>query len=229
MKFLAYSIAGLDLTTIIVIFVGAIIAFALLAMLINSGKYHARYKRFYKKMDKTINKKFNGNLLNEDIINLYAKDQTNTYKSLRKKGRKKVKKYFEYFVKNLPEQVMLKSFTTADKNKNQIVILLLDEFDKVQYRWYAKRKIKGIIKASDKYQMLTAFVAFLYELPLNIHESAPYRFINHDNDYVLTYQIVKRIKRGKRKIHEKNLSRKERKALEKVEKAKEKKEKKRKK
>lgn len=49
MKFLAYSIAGLDLTTIIVIFVGVIVAFALLAMLINSGKYHARYKRFYKK------------------------------------------------------------------------------------------------------------------------------------------------------------------------------------
>ncbi len=222
MRFL-FSLADLDLTTVIIIFVGIIVAIILLAVFINRGKYAARYKRFYRKMDKTINKKYNGNLLNEDIINLYQRDQTNTYKSLKGKGKRRVKKYFDYYVKNIPEQVLLKSFTTSDKNKNQIVISLLDEQDKVLYRWYSKRKVKGLLKACDKYQMLNAYIAFLFELPLNIHEGAPYRFINHDNEYVLTYSIVKNPKKRKRKEKERKLTRRELKAKAKVEKAKAKK------
>lgn len=222
MRFL-FSLADLDLITIGLIAVGFIVAIIFIAALINSGKYASRYKKFYRKLDRTINKRFNGNLLNEDIINSYAKDQTNTYKSLKGKGKRKVKKYFDYYVKQLPELVMVKSFTTSDKTKNQLVILLLDENDKVLYRWFKKRKVSGIIKTCNKYQMLNAYVGFLYELPLNIHEGAPYRFVNHDNDYVLTYKIVKNPKRGKRKIKEKKLSRKELKALAKVEKIKEKK------
>ncbi|MBN2540676.1 MAG: hypothetical protein JXB08_04030 [Bacilli bacterium] len=222
MRFIV-GVGDWDLVTVIGIVVGAIVVIVILALLINSGKYAARYKNFYRKMDKTINKRYNGNLLNEDIVNLYAKDQTNTYKTLRGKGKKKVKKYFDYYTKNIPELVMLKSFTSSDKNKNQVVFLLLDEYDKVQYRWYSKRKTKGIIKTCDKYQVLTTFVGFLYELPLNIHEDAPFRFTNHDNDYVLTYQIVKKVKGGKRKVKEKKLSKKEQKALERVQKAKDKK------
>lgn len=228
MRYTALNLEG-KLQYIILIVAGAIVVVFVLAYFINSSKYKGRYKRFYKKLDKTINKKYNGNLLNEDIVNLYAKDQTNTYKSLRRKGKKRVKKYFEYYVKSIPQQVLLKSFTSSDKNKNQIVILLLDEYDKIQYRWYAKRKTKGIIKLCDKYQMLTPFVGFLYELPLHIHEEAPYRFTNHDNDYVLTYKVVKKVKGGRRKVKQKKLSRKEQKALAKVEKAKEKKARKQKK
>jgi flagellar basal body-associated protein FliL len=222
-----FSISDLSLTTIILIVVGAIVVFIFLAALLNSGKYASRYKKFYRKMDKSINKRYNGNLLNEEIINSYAKDQTNTFKTLKGKGKRKVKKYLEYYVKNIPEQTMLKSFTTSDKSKNQIVILLLDDNDKVLYRWYKKRKASGIIKACNKYQMLNAYLGFLYELPLNIHEGAPYRFVNHENDYVLTYKVVKNPKRGKRKEKVKKLSRRELKALAKVEKAKEKKARKR--
>jgi len=217
---------NLSLTTVIIIAVVFIVVVIVLALLINSGKYAARYKNFYRKMDKTINKKFNSNILNENIVNQYAKDQTNTFKSLKGKGKSKVKKYFEYYVKNLPELVMLKSFTTSDKNKNQITILLLDEYDKVLYTWHKGRKVKGFIKASDKYQMLTSFIGFLYELPLNIHEGAPYRFTNHDNEYVLTYKIVKSVKQHKRKEKEHKLSKKELKAQARVEKTKEKKAKK---
>lgn len=218
-----FSIGSLKLETIILIAVGLIVVVIFIAALTNSAKYAARYKRYYKKMDKTITKRYNGNLLNEDIVNLYARDQTNTYKSLKGKGKRKVKKYLDYYVKAIPEQVILKSFTTSDKHKNQVVILLLNDNDKVQYRWYNKRKTKGIIKAANKYQMLTSYIAFLFELPLNIHEGAPYRFKNHDNEFVLTYQIVKKAKSGKRKVKEKKLSKKEIKALAKVQKAKEKK------
>ncbi len=197
--------------------VGFIILAIVLASIVNKSKYMARYKRFYRKLEKVINKKYNGNLLNENIINNYAKDQTNTFKSLRRKGKNKVKKYFAYYVKSLPELAMLKSFTTPDRNKNQLAILLLDDFDKLLYRWSAKNKVKGLIKACNKYQMLTAYIGFLFELPLNIHQGAEFRFTNHDNDYVLTYRIVKNIKKIRGKQKPKKLSRKQIKAQKKVE------------
>ena len=217
----------LDLTTIALIAVGVIVLVIIIAVATNSARYSSRYKGYYRRMDKTINKRFNGNLLIEDIVNLYSRDQTNTFKTLKGKGKRKVKKYFDYYVKAIPEQVMLKSFTSSDKNKNQIMIMMLDEYDKVLYRWDKSRKTKSLIKACNKYQMLNAFIAFLFELPLNVHEGAPYRFINHDNDYVLTYEVVKKIRR-KRKVKQKKLSKKEIKALAKVEKAKQKKANKRK-
>jgi len=227
MRFLAFP-GDMSLTTIIIIVVAFIVVVIILALLINTGKYAARYKNYYRKMDKIINKKFNGNILNENIVNQYAKDHTNTFKSLKGKGKSKVKKYFDYYVKSIPELVMLKSFTSSDKNKNQILVLLLDEYDKVLNTWHKGRKTKGILKACDKYQMLTAYIGFLFELPLNLHEGAPYRFTNHDNEYVLTYKIVKNVKQKKRKEKEHKLSKKELKALARVEKAKDKKAKKKK-
>ncbi len=224
-----FNVSDLTLKQYIIIAVIVILVIILIAVFINKGKYAARYRGFYRRMEKTVNKKYNGNLLNEELINKYAKDQTNTYKSLKAKGRRKVRKYFEYYAKNIPELVILKSFISSDKNKNQIVILLLDDFDKVVYRWDKSRKVKGLIKASNKYQMLTSYIGFLFELPINIHEDAPYRFTNHDNDYVLTYKIVKNVKRIKRKQKVKKLSKKEIKAQAKVEARKAKLERKRKK
>ena len=220
--FFLFSISSLNYKTVIIAAIVLIIVVAIIAAMTNSLKYGARYKSFYRKFDKTINKKFNGNILNENILNQYSKDLTNTYKSLKSKGKRLAKKYFDYYAKNLPEQAMLKSFITSDKNRNQLVLLLLDENDKVLYRWDKSKKTKGFIKASNKYQMLYAYIAFLFELPLNIHEGAPYRFVNHENEYVLTYQVVKKIKK-RRKVKEKKLSKKELKALEKVAKAKAKK------
>ena len=217
-----FSLSEFDWKTYGLIALGVVIVIFIIAALTNSLRYSSRYKGFYRRLDKTINKKYNGNLLIENIVNLYSKDQTNTYKSLKSKGKRKVKKYFDYYIKNIPEQVMLKSFTSSDKNKNQITIILLDEYDKVLYRWDKSKKLKGLIKACNKYQMLNAYIAFLYELPLNIHEGAPYRFTNHDNDYILSYEIVKKI-RNKRKVKQKKLSKKELKALEKVQKTKDKK------
>lgn len=223
-----FSISDLSLTTIILIFVGVVALLIFIAALSSSSKYQSRYKRFYKKMERTINKKYNGNVLNEELINKYSRDNTNTFNSLKGRGKRKVKQYFDYYVKSIPELVMLKSFTSSDKNKNEISIILLDDIDKVVNRWHKGRKVKGIIKMCNKHQMLNSYIAFFYELPIHIHEGAPYRFTNHDNEFVLTYDIVKNPKRGKRKVVEKKLTRKQIKAQEKVEKQRLKREKRRK-
>jgi len=146
-------------------------------------------------MDKTIVKKYNGNMLIEDLINKYTVDSTNTFKSLKRKGKNVTKKYLEYFFKNLPELVLLKSFTTSDKNKSDLVIMVLDDNERLLYHWEKSKKVKGLIKAINKYQMLTPMIAFLYELPLNINENKPYRLINHDNDNIISYDIVKNMKK----------------------------------
>ncbi len=216
MRFLV-SFAGLDLQTIIIIAVVGILLIIFITVMINKGKYKARYNRFYRKFDKVITKKYNGNMLIEELINKYTIDRTNTFKTLKRKGKKLTKKYLEYFYKNLPEQVMLKSFISPDKSRNQLIIMILDENEKVLYHWDKSKKVKGLIKAMNKYQMLTPIIAFLYELPLNINEGAPYRFVNHENDNIITYDVVKNAKRSKRKFKQKKLSKKEIKAQQKVE------------
>ncbi|MFA5007408.1 MAG: hypothetical protein WC509_08120 [Candidatus Izemoplasmatales bacterium] len=197
--------------------VAAIAVLAILVTVFNKTQYASRYKAFYKRMDKTITKHYNSNLLIENVIKNYVRDDTNTFKSLKAKGKRAVKKYFDYYVKNLPELVLLKSFISPDRNKNQLAIVLLDEYDKVLYKWDKRRKVDGLIKATNKYQMLNPLIGFLFELPMNINEAAPFRFKNNENDYTLTYEIVKDTRHVKRKIKEKKLSKREQKAQQKVE------------
>lgn len=186
----------LEITGIIIIIVAGLLIIALLAVIINNRKYRLRYRRFYRRFDKIITKKFNGNMLIENLINKYAVDNTNTYKSLKSKGKSLTKRYFEYYSKKLPELVLLKSYTTADKNRNELVIIIQDENERLLYQWTQSKKIKGLIKAINKYQMLTPMIAFLYELPLNINENKPYHLVNHENDNVISYEIVKNTKKS---------------------------------
>lgn len=186
---------AIDATGIIILVVVGLLVLSLLGIIITRRKYKMRYKRFYRKLDKTINKKYNGNMLIEDLINKYTTDSTNTFKSLKRKGRNITIKYLEYYIKNLPELVLIRSFTTPDKNRSELAIMIMDESERLLYSWDKSKKLKGLIKAINKYQMLTPIIAFLYELPLNINEGKPYRLINHDNDNILTYDIVKNTKK----------------------------------
>jgi len=220
---LSFSISDLSWTQIAIFGGGAIVLIIIIAIFANKGKYAARYRNFYKKIDKAITKKYNGNLLIETVINSLVTDQTNTFKSLKSKGRRKVSQYFEYYTKNLPELVLYKSFIASDKNKNELVILFLDDRDKVLLSWDKRKKVKGLIKACNKYQMLTPLIGFLYELPLHIHENASFRLTNHENDTSLSYDIVKNPKKIKRKQKPVKLTKTEMKAQAKVDKIKAKK------
>lgn len=190
-----YRFLAIDTTGIIILVVVGLLVLSLLGIIITRRKYKMRYKRFYRKLDKTINKKYNGNMLIEDLINKYTTDNTNTFKSLKRKGKNLTLKYLEYYLKNLPELVLIRSFTTPDKNRSELAIMIMDDNERLLYSWDKSKKLKGLIKAINKYQMLTPIIAFLYELPLNINEGKPYRLINHDNDNILTYDIVKNTKK----------------------------------
>lgn len=217
--FMMFGVSLLDFgwQKLLILGIGAIVFIAVIALFINKGRYAARYKAFYKRLDKVATKKYNSNLFIEYLINNETKDQTNTFKSLKSKGKTKVKNYLDYYVKNLPELVILRSYISADKNKNELVVCILDEADRVLYKWDKSKKTAGLIKAANKYQMMTPILGFLYELPMNINEGLPFRITNHDNDYTMTYEIVRSVKQTKSKIKEKKLTRAERKAQEKLE------------
>ncbi|HPF42506.1 MAG TPA: hypothetical protein PLP02_03280, partial [Bacillota bacterium] len=169
------------------------------------------------------NKRYNGNILNETIVsgNL-MRDETNTYKCLNGKGKRMVRKYLEYYVKNLPELVLLRSFISADKKKASFVLLYLNEMNKVIFRWDRSKKIRNLVKGINKYQMLLPTIGFLFEVPMQINEGVPYRMTNHDNGTVISYDVVKDAKHIKRKQKEKPLSKKQIKAQAKIEALKEK-------
>lgn len=190
---------ALDTQGIIILSVIALLILVLLGIIISNSQYKARYRRYYKGIDKDINKKYNGNMLIENLVNKYTKDNTNTYKSLKQKGKALTKKYLNYYFTKLPELVLLKSFISSDKNKSELIIYLMDENERLLYQWDKSKKVKGLIKAINKYQMLMPMIAFLYELPLNINESKPYRLVNHDNDNILSYEIVKNTKKFNKK------------------------------
>ena len=194
---------ALDTQGIIILSVIALLILILLGIIISNSQYKARYRRYYKNIDKDINKKYNGNMLIENLVNKYTKDNTNTYKSLKQKGKVLTKKYLSYYFIKLPELVLLKSFISSDKNKSELIIYLTDENERLLYQWDKSKKVKGLIKAINKYQMLMPMIAFLYELPLNINESKPYSLVNHDNDNILSYEIVKNTKKFN-KQHKKN-------------------------
>ena len=190
---------ALDTQGIIILSVIALLILVLLGIIISNSQYKARYRRYYKGIDKDINKKYNGIMLIENLVNKYTKDNTNTYKSLKQKGKALTKKYLNYYFTKLPELVLLKSFISSDKNKSELIIYLMDENERLLYQWDKSKKVKGLIKAINKYQMLMPMIAFLYELPLNINESKPYRLVNHDNDNILSYEIVKNTKKFNKK------------------------------
>lgn len=214
---LAIDIGSLNWKLIIIAAVGIIALMIVIAVMINKGRYLSRYKHFYKRMDRAINKKFNGNLLNETLVNNYLKDSTNTYKSLKAKGKRKIRKYFEYYIKTTPELVMLKSLLSADKKKNQLVILIVNEMNKVIARWDSSRKLRGLLKLINKQQMLMPMVAFFFELPVYINQGLPYRFTNHENGLTISYDIVKNARHVKHKQKEKPLTKKQLKAQAKLE------------
>jgi hypothetical protein len=64
--------------------------------------------------------------------------------------------------------------------------------------------------------MLTTVIGYLFELPIHIHEGAPLRMTNHDNDLTISYDVVKNARSHMRKQKAKKPSKKEIKAQAKI-------------
>src|SRR6056297_954047 len=80
-----------------------------------------KYKRTYKFIMKQKEKRYNANIFIDVLVNKYTTDNTNTYQSLKSKGKRKVKKYIKFYQKQLNELVERKSNISPNKKLNKLI------------------------------------------------------------------------------------------------------------
>ncbi|QWC00594.1 hypothetical protein KHQ88_03215 [Mycoplasmatota bacterium] len=176
------------------------IAVAILVIILSLYFYNKnvnvrKYKRKLKYISKLKEKKYNANIFIDQIYNNYITDDTNTYSSLKKKGKRKVKKYIKFYQKHLNDLVQAKSNISPNKKQNKLVFLFKNKSNQNIGKYYISQKFKKLRKLIDKHQILFDMIAYLYELPQYIDSKKAYHLENHDNENVITYQIVDEIKK----------------------------------
>ncbi|MFW5794245.1 MAG: hypothetical protein ACOCV1_02070 [Bacillota bacterium] len=183
-----------DLTILIVTLAIAFLIIIFSLYFYNRNVHNRRYKRHLKKFKKIKDKRYNANIIIDKIYNKYTIDETNTYKALKSRGKRIVKKYLRFYSKELTKLVELKSKISPNKNQNKLVIILKNKSNSIIGKWQTKKSIKKLIKLINKHQLLFDTLAYLYELPQYIDEKKAYHLENHDNKNFLSYKIVDEIK-----------------------------------
>jgi hypothetical protein len=154
-----------------------------------------KYKKAYKKILKLRDKKYNANVLIDVIYNQYSTDDTNTEASLKRKGRKIVKKYIKYYQQSLNQLTELKANISPNKKLNKLIIIIKDPSNKEIGSFYIKDKYRKIRKIINKHQLLFDMLAYLYELPTYIDTKKSYLLENHDNKNSISYELSKTSKK----------------------------------
>ncbi|MGM0495614.1 MAG: hypothetical protein ACQERX_03015 [Bacillota bacterium] len=183
-----------DLTILIITLVIALLIIFFSLYFYSRNMNARKYKRQLKKINKIKEKRYNANIIIDKIYNKYTIDETNTYKSLKRRGKRIVKKYYRFYAKELSKLVDLKSKISPNKNQNKLVIILKNKSNSILGKWYSAKSIKKLIKLINKHQLLFDSLAYLYELPPYIDENKSYHLENHDNQNFLSYKIVDEIK-----------------------------------
>ncbi|MCF7923687.1 MAG: hypothetical protein K9L64_01120 [Candidatus Izimaplasma sp.] len=184
-----------DLTIVIITLVIALFIIIFTLYIYTRNIHIRKYNRHYKKLIKKKEKKYNANVIIDKIYNKYTIDETNTYKSLKRHGKRIVKNYLRFYSRELTKLAELKSNISPNKNQNKLVIILKNKTNQIIGKWYTKTRIKKFIKLIDRHQLLFDSLAYLYELPPYIHEKKSYHLENHDNKNFLSYKIVEDMKK----------------------------------
>ncbi len=173
----------IPIALIVAMIIGAVFAFIVLGMI----SKRLLLRRFVKKHRRLAKKKFNGELLLDKIANK-RKSEENTYKQLRGSAKKKVKKYFDFKVKQLYFTAMQASKTTFRIKRKRCLIKIVDvERGKEKRENYDSAKL--FIKLSNKYSCLDELILFLDELPAYILEKQDFEYKIEESGTLLTYEI----------------------------------------
>lgn len=178
-----------DLIIAGVVFGIAIIAIILAIYFYNKNVNVRKYNNKLKSFKKIKEKKYNANVFIDLLYNNYITDQTNTYERLKKKGKRKTKKYFAFYLKELDELVKLKSNISPNKRKNKLIFEFKKEDNEVMAKFFIQQKFKKLRKIIDKQQLLFDMIAYVYEVAEFIRHEKPYHLENHDNHRIIGYRI----------------------------------------
>lgn len=184
-----------DLITLGIILIAAIIVIIIALYFYNRNINVIKYKRTYKYIIKQKEKRYNANIFIDTLANKYTTDKTNTFQSLKRSGKSKVKKYIRFYQKQLDELVIRKSNISPNKKRNKLIIIVKNQSNKDVGSFYIKDTFRKIKKLIDKHQLLFDMIAYLYELTDYIDKQKIYHLENHDNHLFISYQIKDDIKK----------------------------------
>ena len=150
-------------------------------------RIHLGAKSYVRKSKKMRKKKFNGIQL-IDNIHKKRKKGTNSYHKLKGRGKKKVKKYFNYKIDELPI-ITRYSYGKLFKRSSDKLIIFARNDKKIVKKVSLKKGLKNLIDLVDRYECLDEMIHFLHNLPGAILEQQDYDVYINDQDITIGYKI----------------------------------------
>ncbi|GEM_PF-1317206 len=144
-------------------------------------------RKLVKKHRKQSKKKYNGERLLEKI-DKKRKSGGNTYRSLKRPARKRVKKYLEFKVKQLRFAAMKAKKKGLRIKKRRCYLTILDE-RKGKDRREKFQNTKDLIRMSNKFDCLDEMILYLDELPERILKDEDFEYRLEENEAWLSYEI----------------------------------------
>lgn len=143
--------------------VGGLLILFVLVRLIKTIRLHLGAKRYVRKSKKLRKKKYNGIQLVEKI-HKKRKKGSNSYKKLRGGAKKKVRRYFNYKIEELPVITRYSYGKLLKRSKDKLVIFARNERKTVK-KFKIKKGLKNLIDLTNKFQCLDELIQFLHNLP----------------------------------------------------------------
>lgn len=140
----------------------SIISFLLYRLLRTANRY-LDTKSYVKKNKRLRKKKYNGIILTEKLSKR-RKRHTNSYQKLKGSGKKLVKKYFIFKMKELPA-VTKYSYGKIYKTSSKRLIIVVTNGRKTLQKIKMKKGLRNMIQLTNKYNCLDEFILYLHDLP----------------------------------------------------------------
>jgi hypothetical protein len=148
---------------------------------------HLGAKKYVRKSKKLRGKKYNGVRLGV-LIKSKRKNGTNSYKKLRGRAKRMVKKYFNYKLEELP--IITKySYGKLYKVSHDRLIIFAKNKKRIVKKVRIKKGLNDLIDFTNKYECLDEMVLFLHNLPEAILEKQNYDVYVSEQDISIGYKI----------------------------------------
>ena len=167
--------------------IGTIIALFIIFRLFKTARIYLGTKSYVRKSKKLRKKKFNGILLT-DKIKKKRKKNTNEFSKLRGRGKKLVKKYFNYKLEELPVITRYSYGKLLKRSKKKLMIIVKND-RKTLKKINMKKGLKNLIQVTNKYQCLDEVIHFLHNLPDAILEQQDYDIYVGEEEISIGYVI----------------------------------------
>ena len=167
--------------------IGTIVVLFIVFRLFKTARIYLGTKSYVRKSKKLRKKKFNGIKLTEKIEKKRKKN-TNTYQTLKGRGKKLTKKYFNYKIEELPVITRYSYGKLLKRSKKRLIIIVKNDHKTIR-KIKLKKGLKNMIQLTNKYSCLDEFIHFLHNLPEAILEQQDYDIYVGDEDVSIGYII----------------------------------------